>query len=99
MSNNSITSIVTQISSNPYILSSKFGTIATSTFNNNDSYTINYNTFKDIEDRLAALETAKALRDLEDRWSELKDLGTQYRILAAELTKKEEMWKLLQTNK
>jgi hypothetical protein len=49
-------------------------------------------TLDKIEERLAILHPNLAL---EDKWSELKELGDKYRALEAEIIAKQKMWDIL----
>jgi hypothetical protein len=49
-------------------------------------------TLDKIEERLAILHPNPAL---EDKWSELKELGDKYRALEAEIIEKQKMWNIL----
>jgi len=49
-------------------------------------------TLDKIEERLAILHPNPAL---EDKWSELKELGDKYRALEAEIIAKQKMWDIL----
>lgn len=46
-----------------------------------------------IEERLGILHPNK---ELENRWSELKELGARYKALEKEILEKEKVWKILQ---